>query len=283
MRKQNPLTAALNCDLTVSSYTEYSDKITSPVRIALLSDLHSTIYGDKQQILLSAVRRQRPDLILMAGDIADHKVSHHGTCMLLDGIGKTWPCFYASGNHEHWTREMPAIRKMFTSRNITVLSGGTVPVTVRGQTLLISGVDDPHAFVGSHHTAKVAPEWKVQFRRCRAQITPALCSILISHRPELTKYYADSGFDLVVAGHAHGGQVRLPGCKNGLLAPHQGFFPKYAGGRYQLGNTVMIVSRGLCLNRLPRICNPPEVVMIELRPRSLSPLPVFQTHPDILH
>lgn len=266
MHKQNPLTAAFNCGLTASSYTEYSHKITSPVRIVLLSDLHSTIYGDRQAPLLSAIRAQRPDLILMAGDIADHKVPHDGTCMLLDGLGAAWPCFYASGNHEHWTGQMPAIREMFTSRNITVLSGAAVPVTICGQTLLIGGVDDPHAFVRSHHTAKLAPEWREQFRRCCAQAGPALFSVLISHRPELTGYYTDSGFDLVVAGHAHGGQVRLPCCKNGLLAPHQGFFPKYAGGRYQLGNTVMIVSRGLCLNRLPRICNPPELVTIELLP-----------------
>ena len=73
---------------------------------------------------------------------------------------------------------------------------------------------------------------------------------------------------LLLAGHAHGGQWRLPGLLNGLFAPDQGLFPTYAGGRYALGDTTLLVSRGLAREstRLPRFYNRPELVMVELRP-----------------
>lgn len=95
--------------------------------------------------------------------------------------------------------------------------------------------------------------------------------ILLCHRPERTDAYAESGFELVLCGHAHGGQVRVPYLVNGLYAPNQGLFPKYAGGCYQLENDVsMIVSRGLCRNELPRIFNPPELVIVELKSKNPS-------------
>ena len=79
----------------------------------------------------------------------------------------------------------------------------------------------------------------------------------------------DSGFDLAISGHAHGGQIRIPLILNGLYAPNQGWFPAYAGGRYRLNeSTVLIVSRGLCRNELPRVFNRPELVMVEIEPES---------------
>ena len=91
-------------------------------------------------------------------------------------------------------------------------------------------------------------------------------SVLLFHRPENPEEYASLGFDLVLSGHAHGGQWRIPGILNGIYAPHQGFFPKYAGGRYEIENTVMIVSRGLAKesNAVPRIFNRPEIVVIDI-------------------
>ncbi|MDE5792514.1 MAG: metallophosphoesterase, partial [Oscillospiraceae bacterium] len=90
--------------------------------------------------------------------------------------------------------------------------------------------------------------------------------ILLSHRPELFEDYVTANFDLVLAGHAHGGQWRIPVILNGLYAPDQGLFPKFAGGFYQKENTTMIVSRGLAREstRIPRIYNQPELVVIDL-------------------
>ena len=98
-------------------------------------------------------------------------------------------------------------------------------------------------------------------------------SILLTHRPERVEDYVGRGFDLVLAGHAHGGQWRLPGLINGLIAPNQGLFPRYAGGRYALdGDTTMIVSRGLAREstRIPRLFNRPELVVVDILPEGTA-------------
>lgn len=91
-------------------------------------------------------------------------------------------------------------------------------------------------------------------------------TILLTHRPERLDVYCQYGFDLVLAGHAHGGQWRIPGIVNGLWAPNQRLFPAYAGGRYEQNGTTMIVSRGLAREStwLPRWYNRPELVIIDL-------------------
>lgn len=252
----------------VRIYNEYPDLITQPVTIALITDLHSTRYGRRQEVLVHALRKYDPDLILLAGDIVDDQVPLVGTREFLEEI-RTLPstrCFYVTGNHEQRTGRLDAIKKRFTSHGVTVLSGETRTVNIRGQLLEIGGVDDPTVFTPNRLVRRIPRQWERQLAHCRAGLSGERYSILLTHRPELTRYYRESGFDLVVAGHAHGGQVRIPGLGCGLLAPHQGLFPRYAGGRYRLGRVTMIVSRGLCLNRLPRIFNPPELVMIHLLP-----------------
>lgn len=266
MTKKTSITNPFNRSLTIRSYTVHSSSITHPLRAALIADLHGTTYGPGQEILLKAIHGQHPDLVLMAGDIADPKVPGQGTALLLKGLRGAYPSFYVSGNHEQWTGDMPSICRMFTDYGVTVLGGDTAMITLDGQKLIIGGVDDPHAFTRSPHAVRLDARWKTQFWRCCSQTSPDIFSILLSHRPELTKYYTDSGFDLIVSGHAHGGQVRIPGLVNGLFAPHQGFFPRFAGGEYHLGSTTLIVSRGLCLNRLPRIYNPPELVTVNICP-----------------
>lgn len=253
--------------LAVRHYTEAADKVASAVRLAVLADLHSTIYGDEQEELLQAIRREKPDIILLVGDIADDVVPHDGTKQLLSAIGTEYPCYYVTGNHEYWSDEIASIKEMIRSYGVTILEGDTEIVEIGGQKIRLCGVDDPEGFDRlSYMDNGLAEGWKKQFEACRAETGDSIYSVLLSHRPELTEQYWDSGFDLVVAGHSHGGQVRIPGILNGLLAPNQGWFPKYAGGRYQLGETVLIVSRGLSISRLPRIFNPPELVIVALEP-----------------
>jgi predicted MPP superfamily phosphohydrolase len=90
-------------------------------------------------------------------------------------------------------------------------------------------------------------------------------TVLLSHRPELFDVYVQNGVDLVLSGHAHGGQFRVP-FLGGLVAPNQGLFPQYDGGVYKSGKTTMIVSRGIGNSAFPfRINNRPELVIVELK------------------
>lgn len=261
------IVAAFQQSLTLRTYKITTDKITESVRIAVITDLHSTIYGSNQTHLLEELASTNPDLILLVGDIADDQVSHDGTEQLLSIIGSEYPCYYVSGNHEVWSGEIDTIKEMIRSYGVTVLEGTSELISIRDQSLLLCGVDDPELFFGYADTLQTsADSWQTQLQNFASTVESSVYSILLSHRPELVDSYTDSAFDLVVSGHAHGGQVRIPFLLNGLYAPNQGLFPKYAGGEYKLGSTTMIVSRGLCKNNLPRVFNPPELVVVDLLP-----------------
>ncbi len=250
--------SAFDVRLLVVPYTITSDKITAPVRIALLTDLHSCAYGKEQATLLDAVHAQQPDLVLFGGDIFDEDMPIDNAVTVLADLGARYPCYYVSGNHEY---KFTQAKNGYTASDlfdlveqagVTVLSGTADTITLGEQRLTLAGVDDPHA---------PNIDWLAQMQAVTAQQQGY--SILLTHRPERFSDYLDAGFDLSVAGHAHGGQWRIP-CllDGGLLAPHQGFFPEYAGGLFEFDGQNLVVSRGLAREstRIPRIYNRPELV-----------------------
>ena len=260
---------AFSESLRVVYYTVETEKITAPVRILLLTDLHSCYYGEEQKDLLEAIRQTEPDILCLGGDIFDDETPHQGTIDLMDGIADQYPCFYVTGNHEHWSEEVTVLNALMVSYGVTVLAGDTVLHTANGQTISIGGVDDPTGFPDTEGwDPDVRDTWYGQFSLTEeAAGNSPYFTLLLSHRPEKTDAYTGSSFDLVLAGHAHGGQVRIPFLLNGLFAPNQGWFPAYAGGTYMLEDTTMIVSRGLCKNDLPRFFNRPELVVVDLTPK----------------
>lgn len=245
--------------LVASHYKITSEKIETPLKAALLTDLHSTFYGDNQEKLLEILKTEEVQAVFLSGDIADDQVPHDGTKALLSVIGETYPCYYVSGNHEYWSGEFEKIEEMFVSYGVRVLHGEGEYLKIGEETIWIAGVDDPDGF----DSFSLWEEQLEKVKQQEAATEEGIYTILLSHRPELTAYYENSGFDMVLSGHAHGGQVRIPVLLPGLFAPNQGWFPDYTDGMYDLGETTMIVSRGLCRNNLPRIWNPPEVVFLE--------------------
>lgn len=251
----------LDSSLKTQFYQLDSDKISGRLRIALVSDLHSCAYGEEQDELIQAIVLQKPDLVLLCGDICDDILPRHNTEALLKGIAYRYPCYYVTGNHEYWSHEFGSILQMFRSYGIIILNGSYNTVEINGQRLNICGITDPDAAIYTD-----TPNTQTQLEALKHAHDNGLYTILLAHRPEKIETYLPYGFDLVLSGHAHGGQWRLPGLINGLYAPHQGFFPKYAGGEYRFDNTIMIVSRGLAREstRVPRIFNRPELVIIDL-------------------
>jgi len=250
------LVAAFYNGLTVKKYDLYSDKINGAIKIVLLTDLHSCAYGKQQQKLIDKINQQRPDLILMAGDMADDDIPDDGIIELLEGISSQYPCYYVTGNHEFWSGRVGEIKDMFRSYGVVVLEGDCEDVLVNGQTISICGIDDPDGGKGI---------FDKQLESLSGLIDTDQYTILLSHRPELFERYI--GYDLVLSGHAHGGQWRIPLIlPNGLLAPNQGVLPQYTNGIFEKDGTQMLVSRGLAREstRIPRIFNPPELVEITL-------------------
>lgn len=252
---------AFDTALTVRAYTVETGKVSAPVRLVLLTDLHSCDYGEGQRELLDLVEAQSPDAVLLGGDIVDddERLPIENALTAARVLAERHPTYYVTGNHEFWTGEVDGVRARLSACGVTLLAGECAELEIRGQKVQVCGVDDPSAGEA---------EWHSQLDRVTQAVEGDAFSILLTHRPERVEEYEGRGFDLALAGHAHGGQWRLPGIVNGLLAPDQGLFPKYAGGRYDLGETTLIISRGLAREstRVPRIFNPPEVVVIDLMP-----------------
>jgi len=253
---------ALDERLILRTYTVVSPKLTAEVRLAVVTDFHSS---DNADDVVAMVASCAPDAVLLVGDMFDDDIANRPTertLSLMRQLSAQYPCYYVSGNHEAWTGEMDALYQQTEEAGVTVLRMSSGVLTVRGQRIALCGIPDPYEMVFSG-----APDTEEQLRQALEDVDSADFTVLLAHRPELLAKYAQFPLDLVVSGHAHGGQVRIPGVLNGLYAPNQGWFPKLAGGAYTQDGTTLIVSRGLAVRtRLPRIFNRPEVVLVRCVP-----------------
>ena len=231
-------------------------------RIAQVSDLHNAEFGDRNQRLLEMLREAEPDMIAITGDLIDSRKTNIAVALAFaEDAVKIAPCYYVSGNHEARVSEYQDLKTGLEAAGVTVLDDAQVRIEVSGESITVIGVNDP-----SFHADYLTSDAAVMDRKLSELSSEAAgFTILLSHRPELFDTYADHNMNLVLSGHAHGGQFRLP-LIGGLIAPNQGLFPKYDAGLYSDGSTNMIVSRGLGNSIIPfRFNNRPEVVLIELK------------------
>lgn len=259
--------AGLQCGLESRYYVIRTDKIArgKGLRLLMLSDLHSCPFGENQSRLLFHVRMEQPDLILLCGDIVDDQRPQDHAKALLSQLTAIAPCYYVAGNHEFWSEDPAAIFRMIEGYGICVLRNMWKTITVQGIELTVCGVDDP-AGNGTGEVHHYGDPAKYQENLHRFDEVPVDCfTVLLAHRPEYMREYAKHPFDLTLCGHAHGGQWRIPYLMNGLIAPNQGWFPQYAGGQYHCGKMTEIVGRGLMLDWKPRLFNPPEIVVVDVK------------------
>ena len=249
----------------VTHYSLETDKVTEKLRIVQVSDFHNDrLLGSK---MLDKVRSESPNIIVITGDFIDrHRTDAAYALDVAEELAGIAPVYYVPGNHESAVSSYAELKDGLISRGVTIV--GSDPVAAGAFLGLpcadidLYGINDPY-FVSENS------------RRSRAIIKDTLSdiapdsgrfSILLSHRPESFEDYVSSGFDLVFTGHAHGGQLRLPGI-GGIFAPGQGLLPKYDAGEFRSGDTTMIVSRGIGNSLLPpRIGDPPEVVVLDIEP-----------------
>lgn len=236
-------------------------RIQKTVRLAFLSDLHAERYGEGQKQLLDMVDALGPHAVLLGGDTYDERFGWEVAEETIRLLSEKYLVLYVTGNHEIATYRLREIRQSAKKAGATVLAGSGVLPLLNGQRICICGVEDPLGNEARHQR---------QLAICEmiAEAHPDCFSILMTHRPERVEEYRNGPFDLILTGHAHGGQWRIPGLLNGFLAPDQGFFPKYAGGEYLFEHNRMICSRGLGRHNtpFPRINDDPEVVCVELDP-----------------
>lgn len=257
-----------NTALELNTYTISSDKLPesfSGYRIAHVSDLHNAEFGEKNTLLLEMLKEAKPDMIAITGDLVD---SYHTDIQV--GIAfaeqamQIAPTYYVTGNHEARISEYEELEKGLEAAGVVILKNESVELEKDGEYITLIGVNDP-SFKTDYLFGDSIRVMDANLEEISANASEY--TLLLSHRPELFEVYVANDMDLVLSGHAHGGQFRLP-FLGGVVAPNQGFFPEYDAGLYAEDNTNMIVSRGLGNSLFPfRVNNRPEVILIELEKR----------------
>lgn len=253
-----------NTAVELNEYTVQSESIPKSFdgyRIVQISDFHNAQIGKDNEKLISLIEKAEPDIIAITGDIVDwRRTDIELTKEFVLQIMKIAPCYYVSGNNESYITEKYDVKNILADMGVTVLEDETQHLEIEGEKILLAGVDDP-AFSDNYSSADSVPIMQTKLEEL---MSDDIYTVLLSHRPELFGVYCEYEADLVLSGHAHGGQFRIPFI-GGLYAPDQGFFPEYDAGLYTDGKTNMIVSRGIGNSKIPiRFNNRPEVIVIEL-------------------
>ena len=246
-----------NKHLVITTYTYESEKLGADLdgyRIVQISDLHNATFGKENKKLLETIRSCSPDIIVITGDLVDsnHTNVERAVAFVKEAV-KIAPVYYVTGNHEYWLdpSENEQMMQGILAAGAYDLDDEAVCIEKGDSSFMLIGLDDQHL---SDETLKnLLQEQKNEL------------SIVLAHEPQYLQNYANAEADLVLTGHAHGGQIRLP-FVGGIVAPDQGFLPEYTSGKYNRADTEMIVSRGLGNSIIPvRLFNYPEVVCVELR------------------
>lgn len=255
-----------NTALELNRFTVSSERLPKGFdgyRVAHVSDLHNTEFGAKNAKLLDMLREANPDIIAITGDLIDSRNTDIDIALrFAEAAVEIAPCYYVTGNHEARITDYDKLKEGLAAIGVAVLEDEAADIERNGEKITVFGVDDP-----SFQTDYLSGDSEALMKSKLDKMSDGEnnFTVLLSHRPELFEIYAESGADLVLSGHAHGGQFRLP-FLGGFIAPNQGLFPEYDAGLYVSENTNMVVSRGIGNSIIPlRFNNRPEVILIELK------------------
>lgn len=252
--------------LEVTHYTFSSSRVWARLdgyRIVQISDLHNKNFGRKQQHLINKIKELQPDMIVVTGDIVDSNHTNIDVAItFLEEAVNLAPCYYITGNHELWLDDTlyEKLINQIKNTGTTILDNEVVEInhnekddTVEDTTdFVMIGLDDGSLLGNTLHELS-------------KDINTQKFVLLLAHEPQNMSFYSKENVDLILSGHAHGGQFRLPGI-GGMIAPDQGLFPEYTEGLHVKNDVSMIISRGLGNSIIPlRILNRPEIVCVELK------------------
>ena len=253
-----------NSALMVNEIKITNDKIPQSFegfRIAQVSDLHNAELGKDNNKLIEKLNECEPDIIVLTGDLIDSNHTNLEVALsFAQQAVKIAPCYFVTGNHEAWVgSQYEELKTSLENAGVTVLQDEAIELNYGNECIQLIGLNDPDFSERDSFLSESILETKLS----QVNISNGF-TILLSHRPEYFNVYQNKNIDLVLSGHAHGGQFRLP-FLGGVIAPNQGFFPKYDAGIYTESGTTMIVSRGIGNTIIPvRINNRPEIIIIEL-------------------
>ena len=231
-------------------------------KMAHISDFHNTTSKKLAGSIINKIKDSKVDIVVITGDLIDSRRTNTKVAMeFVKELIKSNVVYYVPGNHESRIQEYKEFKKEIEKIGVNVLDNKAEQIIKNGDKINLLGIKDP-AFsyeysLDEHLILKQEIE--------SLAYDKSIYTILLSHRPEQFTTYVEQNIDLVLTGHAHGGQIRLPFI-GGIIAPVQGFFPKYTEGIHKENNTTMVISRGIGNSIFPfRINNRPELLLIELK------------------
>ncbi len=263
-----------NRHFVVRKYSVINEKIPeafSGFRIAVISDLHNQEFSKGNIRLLEEINRQKPDIILCAGDIlvgkpkADMKVA----VKLVSDFAKRYPVYMAMGNHEYRLKLYPETygdmwQQYFEQtdiKGVTWLDNETTYLKKNGQTIAITGLSIDAKY---YHRGRLVPMKADEITKLCPFEDRQVFQVLMAHNPVYFPVYAEYGADLVISGHVHGGMVNIPPF-GGMISPMIRMFPRYDQGEFHEKRSTMLLSAGLGNHTIKlRLNNPPELMMVEL-------------------
>ena len=254
-----------NTDLEIYKYNVKSEDIPSEFdnfRIVQISDLHNAEFGENNEKLLLMLKQADADIIAITGDMIDSRNTDVDVAIsFAQKAVNIAPVYYVNGNHESRVLgEYEKLKQGLTDAGVTILENSSADITNGDETISLIGINDP-----TFRMELVDDTMEQNIAHQLVNVIPDNDNykVLLAHRPEYFDVYAGN-VDLVLSGHAHGGQFRIPFI-GGLVAPGQGFLPEYYEGSHIKENTEMIVSRGIGNSIIPfRINNKPEIIVAEL-------------------
>ena len=265
-----------NRHLETTYYTYKAEQLGADLegyRIVQISDLHNVKFGKNNQKLVVRIRECEPDMIVLTGDLVDSNHTNVDRAVqFVDEIVKICPVYYVTGNHEYWLEKSEYDEPMdgLVSAGVVILDNQVVEISRGDAKFRLVGLDDRsladgtlEALLSDESIRNNQAEQKEETADNEDSGEKEL-TVVLAHEPQYLARYAGTGVDLVLSGHAHGGQFRLP-FVGGIVAPDQGFLPEYTAGEYYMNGTEMIVSRGLGNSVIPvRLFNYPEIVCVDL-------------------
>ncbi len=246
-----------NKHLVVDNFIVQSEKISDDLngfKIVQISDLHNANFGRDNDKLLTLIKIQNPDIVVITGDFVDSNHTNINKALeFAQKVQEICPTYYITGNHEYWLdeKDLDILFSGLRAAGITILENECVNIDKNNSSFILVGLDDRN--LSDNTLAKILQDHKGEF------------TVVLAHEPQYISNYSKEKVDLIMSGHAHGGQFRLP-LIGGVVAPDQGFNPQYTDGEYKINDTTMIVSRGLGNSIIPvRLFNYPEIVCVELK------------------
>ncbi|SJZ90167.1 metallophosphoesterase [Anaerorhabdus furcosa] len=233
--------------------------------ITLCTDIHNEQYLNNEQFY-KQVEVTNPDIILISGDFIDSRRTNFDVSLeIARRLVTIAPTYYVTGNHEYRLITFPIFEESLKEIGVRILRNEAIKLHRGSSSITLLGMDDPHFFSennGHQNEAKVLNKLLDELK------TKDDYTVLLIHRPEFFEDYYQHKIDLALCGHTHGGQIRIP-FVGGLIAPHQGFFPKYDAGYFCKGDTQMLISKGLGSSSFPlRVNDQPELLEIRLKSES---------------